>query len=126
MNPGKTYLPLASITSAPAGAGRLRPIAAIVSPSHRMSATYWSVAVVIWPFLMSSDMQCLKGKITFKWQSGDSFGYTAAPRSIPSLAQTSVRPVLPRLALLFRALEYRIKSCWIGANVWPSKDYQAR
>ena len=50
---------MASITSAPAGAARLRPIAAIVSPSHRMSATYWSVAVVIWPFLMSSDMSCL-------------------------------------------------------------------
>ena len=33
MKPGKTYLPVASITSAPAGAARLRPIAAIVSPS---------------------------------------------------------------------------------------------
>ena len=57
MKPGKTYLPLASMTSAPAGAARSRPIAVIVSPSQRMSATYWSVAVVIWPFLISRDMR---------------------------------------------------------------------
>src|SRR3972149_5911666 len=56
MKPGKTYLPAASITSAPAGGERLRPIAAIVSPSQRISAVYWSVAVVIWPFLIKSGM----------------------------------------------------------------------
>ena len=44
-------------TSAPAGAARLRPMAVIVSPSQKMSAMYWSLAVVIWPFLMSSDME---------------------------------------------------------------------
>ena len=39
MKPGKTCLPDASMTSAPAGAGRFRSIRVMVSPSQKMSAT---------------------------------------------------------------------------------------
>src|SRR5689334_24427303 len=42
MNPGKTYLPAASITSAPGGAAIFRSIRVMVSFSQKMSATYRS------------------------------------------------------------------------------------
>src|SRR6185295_3215281 len=56
MNPGKTNFPVASITSAPAGADKSLPIRLMVSPSHHRSARYRASAVTISPFLMSSGM----------------------------------------------------------------------
>src|SRR5579863_10445661 len=54
MNPGKTYCPAASITSAPGGASSPRPIRVTISPSRRTSAFARESAVTTSPFRIRS------------------------------------------------------------------------
>src|SRR5437667_2129812 len=54
INPGKTSLPVASITSHPDDGVMSRSMRVIVSFSQKRSATNLSEAVTIWPFLMRS------------------------------------------------------------------------